>query len=235
MTLKVFATQGYGLRVAITTCDAPPIRGGSKATNARRRHGIEIGLDCGFAIAIGTKRRDRHVAIAFLSWVVEYTVLDAICRERRDGDRAPALGDLHTYPIRADVAKKHPNRFETARQREDVAEDALAWEAALEADGELQPAIVERILDIHGDRGARAIDAVTEGRVKAYNDFDVVVGHSDEYIVEGRACTCEDASYNLDPTDPTQLCWHALACRIARALNAVDRHDMWYADVRELL
>lgn len=116
-----------------------------------------------------------------------------------------------------------------------VVEDPLPWESALARAGELRPAIVDRILSIHGDRGARAIDAVVEGRVKGYNDFIVVVGHGDEYLVEGRACTCKDAAYNLDANDPTQLCWHALAGRMAIAIDAVDVHDMWYSDVREFL
>lgn len=114
-------------------------------------------------------------------------------------------------------------------------EEPLPWESALETAGELQPPVVEEILEVHGDRGARAIDAVTEGRVKQYKDFTVVVGHGDEYVVEGRACTCKDAAYNLDADDPTQLCWHALAGRIASAIDAVDVHDMWYSDVREFL
>ena len=57
--------------------------------------------------------------------------------------------------------------------------ESLAWVESLEAAGELTPGIVERILTIHGDRGAKAIDAVHEGRVKEYRDFLVVVGHGD--------------------------------------------------------
>ncbi len=109
------------------------------------------------------------------------------------------------------------------------------WQAHLEETGELTPDIVERITQLHGDRGVRAIEAVGEGRVKAYRDFTIVVGYSDEYIVEGRACTCKDSEYNLDPADPTDLCWHALAVAIARRVGHVDYHDMWYSDVRELL
>jgi len=109
------------------------------------------------------------------------------------------------------------------------------WEHALAAAGELTPGVVDRIIRLHGDRGQRAIEAVGEGRVKAYRDFTVVVGHEDEYVVEEDACTCKDAEYNLDPTDPEQLCWHAIAVRIARAIGAIDEHDMWYSDVRDFL
>ncbi|WP_265108505.1 hypothetical protein [Halosolutus halophilus] len=109
------------------------------------------------------------------------------------------------------------------------------WQAALEEAGELTPAIVERITQLHGDRGARAIEAVSENRVKAYRDFTIVVGYEDEYIVEDGGCTCKDSEYNLDADDPTDLCWHAIAVAIARRVGYVDYHDMWYSDVRELL
>lgn len=116
-----------------------------------------------------------------------------------------------------------------------MVEDDADWEVRLAAAGELRPALVEQILAVHGDRGKRGIEAVTEDRVKQYLDFTVVVGHEDEYVVEGRACTCRDALFNLDSTDPQQLCWHAIAVRIARGIDAVDHHDMWYSDVREFL
>jgi predicted nucleic acid-binding Zn finger protein len=109
------------------------------------------------------------------------------------------------------------------------------WEGMLADAGELTPAAVERIVTVHDDRGQRAIEAVGEGRVKAYKDFTVVVGHEDEYIVEDDGCDCADATYNLDGGDPEQLCWHAIAVRIARAIDAVDTHEMWYSDVREFL
>ncbi|MHC3436985.1 SWIM zinc finger family protein [Natrialbaceae archaeon A-gly3] len=109
------------------------------------------------------------------------------------------------------------------------------WEARLEESGELTPEIVETITRVHGDRGAKAIEAVAEGRVKSYRDFTVVVGYEDEYVVEERACTCKDYEYNLDPDDPTDLCWHVLAVAIARRVGHVDYHDMWYSEVREFL
>ena len=109
------------------------------------------------------------------------------------------------------------------------------WQADLAAAGELTPAAVDRIVAVHGDRGRRAIEAVGEGRVKAYRDFTVVVGHADEYVVEAGSCTCKDAEYNLDPADPDQLCWHAIAVRVALAIDEADEHDMWYSEVREFL
>ena len=109
------------------------------------------------------------------------------------------------------------------------------WETELEAAGKLTASVVEDIIEQHGDRGTRAIDAVSEGRVKQYKDFTVVVGHNDEYVVEDGSCTCKDVEYNLDPTDPSQKCWHAIAVDIAERIDAVDHHDMWYSDVREFL
>jgi len=109
------------------------------------------------------------------------------------------------------------------------------WAAALADAGELTPELTRRIIAVHGTRGKTAIEAVAEQRVKKYRDFTIVVGHDDEYIVEADGCTCKDAEYNLDSADPEQLCWHAIAVRIARAIDAVDHHDMWYSDVREFL
>jgi predicted nucleic acid-binding Zn finger protein len=109
------------------------------------------------------------------------------------------------------------------------------WTQLLHETGELTPEIVDRIVAVHGDRGQRAIEAVAESRVKEYRDFTVVVGHDDEYVVEDDGCTCKDAEYNLDAADPDQLCWHAIAVRIARAIGELDEHDMWYSDVRDFL
>jgi predicted nucleic acid-binding Zn finger protein len=109
------------------------------------------------------------------------------------------------------------------------------WKGELAEAGELTPSAVDRIIKVHGDRGQRAIEAVTESRVKEYRDFTVVVGHSDEYVVEDGGCTCKDSVYNIDPDDPTDLCWHVIAVAVARRIDAVDEHDMWYSEVREFL
>jgi len=109
------------------------------------------------------------------------------------------------------------------------------WRDALAAAGELQPDIVSAILSAHGDRGQKAIEAVSERRVKQYRDFTVVVGYDEEYVVEDGGCTCKDSQYNLDADDPTQRCWHALAVEIAERVDEVDDHDMWYSDVREFI
>jgi predicted nucleic acid-binding Zn finger protein len=108
----------------------------------------------------------------------------------------------------------------------------MDWLDELEERGRLTGKITDMILKEHGARGKRAIDAVSEGRVKEYKDFVVVVGKGDEYIVEGRSCTCEDYEYNLDEDE---LCWHVIAVLIAEATGEVDEHDMWYSEVRDLM
>jgi predicted nucleic acid-binding Zn finger protein len=109
------------------------------------------------------------------------------------------------------------------------------WERLLAEAGELTADAAGRILEAHGERGSKAIEAVAEQRVKEYRDFTVVVGHQEEYVVEDDSCDCADATYNLDDGDPEQLCWHAIAVRIARQVDALDHHDMWYSEVREFL
>lgn len=109
------------------------------------------------------------------------------------------------------------------------------WRAELELVGELTPEVVERIVSLHGDRGKRAIEAVGERRVKEYLDFTVVVGHSEEYIIEEGRCSCKDARYNLDRDDPNQRCWHELAALIATYTDTLDHHELWYTEVHEFL
>lgn len=128
-----------------------------------------------------------------------------------------------------------PNRFSHPYPTSGVSDPVDAWKSDLTAASRLTGPIAERIIATHGDRGVRAIEAVTEDRVKQYRDFTVVVGHREEYIVESEACTCADSEYNLDPEDPAERCWHALAVAIAEATGRVDRHDMWYSEVREFL
>ena len=121
--------------------------------------------------------------------------------------------------------------FAEKSQRARVPE-ADDWRPALADSGELTPDIVESLLDEHGDRGQRAIEAASEGRVKQYNDFTVVVGHEDEYIIEAGGCNCHDSQYNLGPDEH---CWHAIAVDVAERVGEVDHHDMFYSDVREFI
>lgn len=117
-----------------------------------------------------------------------------------------------------------------------VGSDAeTAWLRELSDAGELTPGAVDTMLSLHDDRGGRALEAVSEGRVKQYRDFTVVVGHAEEYVVEAGGCTCKDSAYNLDPDDPDDRCWHVLAVAIAERIGEIDHHGMWYSEVREFL
>lgn len=85
----------------------------------------------------------------------------------------------------------------------------------------------------HGQRAAKALNIARERRVKRYRDFDIVVGHNDEYIVEGKSCTCNDFLYAL--SSKGKKCSHIIAIEIADTEDLVDNIDSWYQDVRELL
>ena len=113
--------------------------------------------------------------------------------------------------------------------------DSEEWASVLSETGTLTPEVVELLLGTHGARAKRAIEGVGEDRVKKYRDFTVVVGHLDEYIVEGETCTCEDQRYNLDPENPDAKCWHQLAVEIATLLDRVEHHDLWYSDVADIM
>lgn len=92
--------------------------------------------------------------------------------------------------------------------------------------------IKEKLKNEYGERGEKALKAVEEKRVKEYLDFIVVVGNTKEYIVEENNCSCPDFYYNLDKGE---FCWHILAVKIADALDSVDKHDMWYSNVEDII
>ncbi|GAA0214891.1 hypothetical protein GCM10009000_032160 [Halobacterium noricense] len=145
-----------------------------------------------------------------------------------DPDATPeAAADADSGSAAADDSDLDPGELADL-----AAED---WRAALATAGELRPPVVAEVITLHGDRGRRAIEAVAEGRVKRYRDFTVVVGYREEHVVEDGGCDCRDATYNLDTSDPSERCWHALAVDIAERVGRVDRHDMWYSDVAEFL
>jgi len=88
----------------------------------------------------------------------------------------------------------------------------------------LSPALREAIVAEYGDRGRKALRALDESRVKRYLDFFIVVGYSDEYVVEEDFCTCSDFAYRGGE------CWHILAVKIAEQLGIYERYDLWYQD-----
>ncbi|CVK33596.1 SWIM zinc finger family protein [Methanoculleus bourgensis] len=98
------------------------------------------------------------------------------------------------------------------------------WET-IEQDQELTEEFRTCIERIYKDRGRKALAAVDERRVKRYLDFYVVVGHSNEYIVEGDFCTCSDFLFR------GRECWHILAVLIAERTGIYESYDLWYQDV----
>ncbi|MDD1707170.1 MAG: SWIM zinc finger family protein [Methanoregulaceae archaeon] len=96
--------------------------------------------------------------------------------------------------------------------------------SSLKSEQTLSSPIREEIVRLFGDRGKKALKAIDESRIKKYRDFFVVVGTSDEYIVDDEFCTCPDFSYRGGH------CWHVLAVRIASLTGDYEEIDLWYQD-----
>jgi len=82
------------------------------------------------------------------------------------------------------------------------------------------------IIHAYQERGEKAILAAEHGNVKKYIDFWVVVGRTDEYIVEDEFCTCDDFLYRGGE------CWHSIAVRIADLCFLYEEFDLYYATKR---
>lgn len=101
-------------------------------------------------------------------------------------------------------------------------DDALA--SLLARERSLTPAARDGILLNCGERGRKALKAIDENRVKKYRDFYVVVGSSNEYIVDEDFCTCQDFVFRGG------RCWHILAVEIADRVGGYEEIDSWYLD-----
>jgi predicted nucleic acid-binding Zn finger protein len=88
----------------------------------------------------------------------------------------------------------------------------------------LTPELRREIEEQYGERGRKALLAVDEDRVKCYRDFFVVVGRSDEYVVEEDFCICNDFLFRGG------TCSHILAVRIAEAIGKFESYSLWYCD-----
>jgi predicted nucleic acid-binding Zn finger protein len=85
----------------------------------------------------------------------------------------------------------------------------------------------------YGNRGNKGLEIAEERRVKRYKDFYVVVGETDEYIVEEALCTCKDFLFNASRN--MVKCSHMIAVEIAEEEGLVDVINAWYHDVRGLV
>ncbi len=94
----------------------------------------------------------------------------------------------------------------------------------LERDRTLTPELREEIARLYQERGKKALKAIGEGRVKKYRDFIVVVGSSDEYVVDEDFCSCRDFVFRKG------RCWHVLAAKIAVLSGDFEEVDLWYTD-----
>lgn len=98
----------------------------------------------------------------------------------------------------------------------------------MERDRALTPEFRACIESAYGERGRKALEAVDAGQVKRYRDFFIVVGRSDEYIVEDDFCTCSDFLFR------GRECWHILAVRTAERTGLYESYDLWYQDTWKL-
>ncbi len=96
--------------------------------------------------------------------------------------------------------------------------------ALLSRERSLTPAVRDAIIQACGERGQKALKAIDERRIKQYRDFTVVVGISDEYIVDEEFCTCQASLYRRG------RCWHILAVEIAGRVNGFEVIDAWYQE-----
>ncbi|HUK37730.1 MAG TPA: hypothetical protein VLV30_01285 [Methanomicrobiales archaeon] len=95
----------------------------------------------------------------------------------------------------------------------------------LEKEKRLTPEVRRLIAERYGQRGAKALEIVDEGRVKKYLDFFVVVGTSEEHVVEDEFCSCTDALFRRKGE-----CAHVLAVRIAAVTGQYEEFSLWYQD-----
>lgn len=102
--------------------------------------------------------------------------------------------------------------------------DVTGLFSRIQDEGRLTSSLREEIIRIFGDRGAKALRAIDEHRIKKYRDFWVVVGTSDEYIVEDEFCTCPVYFFRGGG------CWHVLAVKIASLTGDCEEYDLWYQD-----
>lgn len=91
----------------------------------------------------------------------------------------------------------------------------------LKHEGIINDTVRKAFIETYGKRGQLAIDAVIEKKVKKYLDYYVVVGNSGEYCIDDDFCTCTASKFG-------NKCWHTLAVRIAKEIQAYETCNLWY-------
>jgi predicted nucleic acid-binding Zn finger protein len=91
----------------------------------------------------------------------------------------------------------------------------------LKQSGTLTPELERAIIEVYGDRGKRAIEAVKLQRVIKRGRRWFVRGKTDEYEVFRDFCTCRDYVLNISTEKAgLDMCYHALAKNICEILNS---------------
>ncbi len=91
----------------------------------------------------------------------------------------------------------------------------------LESSSELNGNLEERIEDLYGGRGKRAIDVVKNDGVRREDGRWYVQGREDEYEVVKTHCSCYDYVLNIvTGKADVDMCYHALAKNIQELLES---------------
>ncbi|MEM2878644.1 MAG: SWIM zinc finger family protein [Candidatus Hadarchaeales archaeon] len=91
----------------------------------------------------------------------------------------------------------------------------------LRAGSGITPEVEKKVVELYGDRGKRALEAVKSGKVILRGKRWFVRGKEDEYEVFRTFCTCRDYVLNV-ATGKTKsdMCYHALAKSICEVLGS---------------
>jgi predicted nucleic acid-binding Zn finger protein len=101
------------------------------------------------------------------------------------------------------------------KRRRDALFQRLRESGALTRDLELA------VLEVYGDRGRRALEAVRGRRVVKRGRRWFVRGKTDEYEVVRSFCSCRDYVLNIATEKAgVDMCYHALAKNICEILNS---------------
>ena len=91
----------------------------------------------------------------------------------------------------------------------------------LEQSSLLTEELKREIIEVYGQRGIKALEAIKEGRVIKRGERWFVQGKAEEYEVVKNLCTCKDFVLNVvTGRAGVDACYHVLAKRICELLDA---------------